>query len=447
MCIRDRLYGYLDKTKIDQIVPPVSGANDAASTVTYQVLIDKATGSEVMNNTTMVNLFKNQSDSALTEAFQTLMNDSALYRLGTEIKDLSLPYNTASKYAFQAPADWGQRTSYGRAQVALQEMLAAEIQLDSDIADYIGFLQDMEQKVHRLEAELENFSDKESVKDAITGVRAGFTTAFTAAKVIINILAATEKTVDAAEDTAIQWVDNPLFAGLAVSVPAAPLKGAIATPAEVAKVISETAKDAAEAALEILNLVRDEVIARLERDVEELDQIKELEGLVEELENLTGADRPKRDAVGLAAQELEMKRQEYFTAISEGFRLLREREAFNKVLAASTQKSRYQDMIFRLTRNEAMAKYQSAFNNAARYTWLAARAYDYETSLEPGDPAAPTELFNKIVQERQLGLWGDGPVSGQGGLAEILTQMNSNFQALKGHLGIENPQQEKEKIS
>jgi hypothetical protein len=120
---------------------------------------------------------------------------------------------------------------------------------------------------------------------------------------------------------------------------------------------------------------------------------------------------------------------------------------FNKVLAASAQKNRYQDMIFRLTRNEAMAKYQSAFNNAARYTWLAARAYDYETSLDPGDPAAPTELFNKIVQERQLGLWDDGPVSGQGGLAEILTQMNANFQALKGHLGIENPQQETEKIS
>jgi hypothetical protein len=114
--------------------------------------------------------------------------------------------------------------------------------------------------------------------------------------------AATDKTIDAAEDTAIQWVDNPLFAGLAVSVPAAPLKGAIATPAEVAKVISETAKDAAEAALEVLNLVRDEVIARLERDGEQFDEVKELEGLVEELENLTGADRPKRDASALRSR-------------------------------------------------------------------------------------------------------------------------------------------------
>ena len=143
-----------------------------------------------------------------------------------------------------------------------------------------------------------------------------------------------------------------------------------------------------------------------------------------------------------------MKRQEYFTALSEGFRLLREREAFNKVLAAKSQRNRYQDMIFRLTRNEAMAKYQSSFNLAARYAWLAARAYDYETSLNPGDPAAATPLFDQIVKERQLGLWADGePQIGKGGLAETLAMLNGNFQVLKGQLGLNNPQQQIEKIS
>ena len=55
-------------------------------------------------------------------------------------------------------------------------------------------------------------------------------------------------------------------------------------------------------------------------------------------------------------------------AFFEGFRLLREREAYNKILAAKVQKNRYQDMVFRLSRNEAMSKYQSSFNAAA---WLA----------------------------------------------------------------------------
>ena len=141
-------------------------------------------------------------------------------------------------------------------------------------------------------------------------------------------------------------------------------------------------------------------------------------------------------------------RQEYVTAQAEGFRLLREREALNKVMAASVQKNRYQDMVYRLTRNEAMTKYQSAFNHAARYAWLAARAYDYETSLEPGHPAAPGDLLDAIVKERQLGLWVDGqPQAGQGGLAEMLNHLNGNFEVLRGQLGINNPQSAVEKIS
>jgi hypothetical protein len=173
-----------------------------------------------------------------------------------------------------------------------------------------------------------------------------------------------------------------------------------------------------------------------------------LEAHIEELVNLSGSDQPKRNAIGTAIHNMEIHRQEYFTAQAEGFRLLREREAFNKILAAKVQTNRYNDMIFRLTRNEAMTKYQTAFNHAARYTWLAARAYDYETSLDPGDPAAIGGLLDQIVKERQLGLWADGtPRSGQGGLAEILNQLGGNFEVLKGQLGMSNPQAEFEKMS
>jgi len=145
---------------------------------------------------------------------------------------------------------------------------------------------------------------------------------------------------------------------------------------------------------------------------------------------------------------LKLYQQDYVTAQATGFRLLGEREAYNKNLAAKVQQNRYQDMIFRLARTEAMTKYDSSFNNTARYVWLAARAYDYETSLDPGHPAAPGQLMDQIVKERQLGLWTNGqPQVGQGGLAEILCQLNANYQVLKGQLGINNPQAETEKIS
>jgi len=170
--------------------------------------------------------------------------------------------------------------------------------------------------------------------------------------------------------------------------------------------------------------------------------------MIEDLEGHLGNERPTRNAIGAALQNLEVHRQGYVTAQAMGFRLLREREAFNKTLASKVQKNRYQDMIFRLSRNEAMSKYQSSFNTAARYAWLAARAYDYETSLAPGDPAAPGTLLDKIVKERQLGLWVDGaPQVGSGGLAEILAQLKGNFAVLKGQLGINNPQGEVEQFS
>ena len=181
---------------------------------------------------------------------------------------------------------------------------------------------------------------------------------------------------------------------------------------------------------------------------EQIDQLSELEGMVEEFQSMAASEQTQRNAIGAAAQNMEVHRQEYATAQAEGFRLLREREAFNKILAAKVQKNRYQDMIFRLSRNEAMSKYQSSFNAAARYAWMAARAYDYETSLDPGSPAAPGALLDKIVKERQLGSWSDGsPSIGHGGLAEILAQLRGNFDVLKGQLGINNPQAETEKIS
>jgi hypothetical protein len=206
-------------------------------------------------------------------------------------------------------------------------------------------------------------------------------------------------------------------------------------------------KDIKDAAKAIAEYARDESINLLGRDLVRVEKISELEGLVEQLENLSGSDQPKRNAIGAAVQSLEQHRQEFVTAQAEGFRLLREREAFNKVLAAKVQKNRYQDMIVRLSRNEAMTKYQTAFDHAARYAWLAAKAYDYETSLDPGHPAAAGGLLDRIVKERQLGLWSDGvPLSGKGGLAEILNQLNANFQVLKGQIGINNPQSETEKI-
>ncbi|MCF7732624.1 MAG: hypothetical protein K9N23_13115 [Akkermansiaceae bacterium] len=436
------LYAYLDKTKIDQIVP--SNASTAPEVVTFTTINNKATG--MMSDPMVISIYNKASSSSIGTDFATLVGNS-LYGPETASAPFTALYNTASKYGFQAPADgsWGQRTSYGRAQTALGEMLTAEIALDAAISDYIGFLQDFEQKLRNLQSELELFMAKDTLDWAIFGVRAGVNAAIIAIDATVTIIQTVEDFAKVTMATVIHG--TPRVVGVANDVTS--IARGIAYAGQMsAQGVGNVSKNIAEIAKDVLGFARDEVIDGLELGKGYIDEINTIQGLVAELEYHSGADQPMRDAIGMATQELELKRQEYTTALAEGFRLLKEREAFNKVLAAKSQKNRYQDMIFRLSRNEAMSKYQSSFTAAARYTWLAARAYDYETSLDPGHPAAPGALLDRIVKERQLGQWSDGePQPGHGGLAEILAQLKGNFEVLKGQLGINNPQPETEKIS
>ena len=89
------------------------------------------------------------------------------------------------------------------------------------------------------------------------------------------------------------------------------------------------------------------------------------------------------------------------TVIALGDRLQLEREIFRKRAAAVVQGYRTRDVAFRTFRNEALEQYRTLFDLAGRYTYLAAKSYDYETGLL-GTPAGQ-EVFNRIVASRALG--------------------------------------------
>ncbi|NQV32348.1 MAG: hypothetical protein HQ515_06615, partial [Phycisphaeraceae bacterium] len=147
-------------------------------------------------------------------------------------------------------------------------------------------------------------------------------------------------------------------------------------------------------------------------------------------------------------KEMEQLGNLYLTTLQEGMRLLDERYAYNRQLASGTQQNRYQDMTFRVMRNDALQKYRSSFDLSARYVYLVAMAYDYETNLDPDHRASAQGLLDDIVRTRTLGQWIDGePRMGQGGLAEILAKLEDNFDVLNGQLGFNNPQTETGRLS
>ena len=434
------LFAYLNRTTVEQVIP--DGVGSSTANLEFNEIKNTVTG--LASNSTLLSIYGSTSGGStqLTNAVKTFI-------IGNNYEDptatFSMPIARASAYGYQAPAGWGQRTSYGKIQRSLEEMLREEVALKGDIDTYVAFLGDYETLVLRLRNQIEHIDKKEDLGDAITGVRAGVNsgivaaeTAIGIAKIIGNTAEGVAEAIAEAFPTSIGFSNDVTSIGRGIALASAVGFGTA----------TDTANDIKDIGVRIAELVRDEVIARLERDGARVDYVSEIEGMLAEIELLGGAEGPMRAAIGERLQNLEILRQEYFTAQAEGFRLLREREAFNKTLAATVQKNRYQDMVIRLSRNEAMGKYQTAFNHAARYTWLAAKAYDYETSLDPGHPAAPGPVYDRIVKERQLGLWADGePAAGQKGLAEILNHMHANFQVLKGQLGLNNPQGGTEKIS
>ena len=201
-------------------------------------------------------------------------------------------------------------------------------------------------------------------------------------------------------------------------------------------------------------------------------KIQKCEEAVDELDDalakqfgawMDNADRQKKVAaikeqtakVRGALAELEVaftdaneKRMAYAKVVAEGDELQAERERLRIQWAADLSQSRYRNMTYQIFRNDALQRYHEAFGLAAKYVFLAAKAYDYETGLLQSDRAntAGSAFMTSIVKARALGRFASdgtplpGGDAGDPGLADILARMEQNWAVLKTRLGFNNAQ-------
>ena len=133
----------------------------------------------------------------------------------------------------------------------------------------------------------------------------------------------------------------------------------------------------------------------------------------------------------------------YLAARAEGDRLLSERTEKRAQSAANVQEYRYQDLGFRVFRNDAIQKYRAQFDLAAKYVYLAATAYDYETNLLGTASGSGRKFLSEIARQRSLGVVSNGvPLAGFPGLADVMGRLSQNFNVYKTQLGFNNPQTE-----
>ncbi len=150
------------------------------------------------------------------------------------------------------------------------------------------------------------------------------------------------------------------------------------------------------------------------------------------------------DIAQLAAH-YQTKLQRLNNLIAEGERIKAEREIFRQRAAGLIQGYRTRDLTFRTFRNEGLEQYRTLFDLASRYTYLAAKSYDYETGLLGS--ATGQAVIDGIVAARALGDLTNGEPQatvstlGDAGLAGTMARLQSDWSVAKGRLGINNPDQ------
>ncbi len=248
-------------------------------------------------------------------------------------------------------------------------------------------------------------------------------------------------------------VDNNLIVGLANSIPV----GSILKVANNSVLLAEAAAG---------NIALEAMKAKLEiskRQGDRRDRIFEyLKGLGEvgfEAAKFSLEARKTVMEANEAAMTLDVAhaaminaQEAFLTVMAEGEQVQARREALRKQGVNRIAAGRYQDMAFRTFRTDALANYGNAFDLAKKYTYLAAKAYDYETALGLTNAYDSDSIFSQIVGARTLGFMENGEAQlgglhGDGGLADVIARLKANWIVLEGRLGINNPQIEQNWLS
>lgn len=363
-------------------------------------------------------------------------------------KEFSVEDDRVHSYTIQpnrlvqfATPEMGRRATTGKIQDALLGVTMARTKLETTLGDHGDLRNEFQRELQLFNQTVQSFTAAQHEFDAVKQTVFDLEQAVAAMESAAFALDATADIIDFTDDggrdafpRTIGLSSDPSFGARAVSFASMLLGygGAKLSSAATQTVGANLAPQIEKRQFEF------------DKKLEALGFGPERARMVWELEQAYSAAISHQGTVDQAVKEYTQSLQRYQTLAAEALRIQAEREIFRKRAAAIAQGYRTRDVAFRTFRTEALEQYQGLLDWAAKYTYLSAKAYDYETGLLAKE--AGRDFLNKIVQTRSLGLLDSdgnpqfaGADTGDAGLSGLLKQLDGDWSVVKGRLGFNNP--------
>ena len=370
----------------------------------------------------------------------------------TGIDPADVPIGDAVSYTldpisgdFRKPSSWtGRRVSPGRMQTTISALLLARQDLFNALYDYDRMRAVMTSQVGLYNSTVKARTDSFAINTSLALEQS-------LKDILIVFLDKSEAASKAAAESFESAGDSskeaaPRGNGVGSNDLTSTLRAAFLTAASVS---AATAR-ASETTFGNLKIAAELSQSALERAAElSLSEISWANENKQLIAGLTGSLQGFIDIQGAldgALRKMDQAQRDLFAAQAEGDTIQLQRLVFRQHSAAIVQGYRTRDFAFRAFRDEALERYNALFDLAARYTYLAARAYDYETGLlDASGNAQAAEFYNKIVRARSLGVIQNGvpqfagASTGDPGLSGVLAEMAGDWSVAKTRLGFNNP--------
>jgi hypothetical protein len=344
------------------------------------------------------------------------------------------------------PPEWtGRRASPGQIQQAISRVIAAHTALRQSLFDNEGGKIDFDRRIGLFKARLSTHDEILKYRRDLLIAEQTLESVKFADEIVNKVFDSIKEDIVFVSDASAEALPGSFVVGLA--------SGGDLTSA--GRTAIKLAGYGVKKGFEIREFVQFAIVKALELSTETTKRWTEFEKIAplewnEEIRSAVADMGDSWEQVMAVLSTINIRYREYDDAlrahralVAKGDRIQQERVVFRQRASAVVQGYRTRDAAFRIFRNEKLERYKTLFDLAARYSFLAANAYDYETGLL--NTSAGRSFVNRIVSARALGVVRNGEpqfagsATGDPGLSSALAEMKADWEVLRGRLGFNNP--------